>query len=480
VQAGKQKILAFAFATVLVFSILAIALPAQKAFADGLTQEMFSASLGDRQAELLVKVNPPILTSESRQDAYMLLRLYDANNNQTIQYTTFGITVEKGVGENAERIFSDVFHTESGLLQMKVQPVEGSVHISATVDQFLNAYVADPGGTINIRGPMFLEGGIYHMRIDILGVDSVRELFPPDQIKRFDSWLSVGDIFTQSVEYQGQTFDTTIISYYDQVEDFSFDTAKQQFSWSMPFDWDVGRIKSTNIFVHEEVRVPKSLQGIGDSFSVAATVNGNQLSGKQLAIDPYSSENELTLHYLVNKNDIIAMAGQVPEGTTEMTFTLAPATGENAQTTTELFTETGAVKVGAEWTPVPLSSSSESTLTLSFFDEYAGKKITDDVNYDLLILDSSGTEVFAKSDQVAEGGTATQTIDFPNDENYRVEVQITGIAKEGQPVDQTMNGVARGTVVVPEFPAGALIAIAGIIGEAVMAQRFARKMPGLQ
>jgi hypothetical protein len=81
---------------------------------------------------------------------------------------------------------------------------------------------------------------------------------------------------------------------------------------------------------------------------------------------------------------------------------------------------------------------------------------------------------------VAEGGTATQTIDFPNDENYRVEVQITGIAKEGQPVDQTMNGVARGTVVVPEFPAGALIAIAGIIGAAVMAQRFARKMPGLQ
>jgi hypothetical protein len=43
-----------------------------------------------------------------------------------------------------------------------------------------------------------------------------------------------------------------------------------------------------------------------------------------------------------------------------------------------------------------------------------------------------------------------------------------------------MNGVARGTVVVPEFPAGALIAIAGIIGAAVMAQRFARKMPGLQ
>ncbi|MEM3094975.1 MAG: hypothetical protein QXX64_04995, partial [Nitrososphaera sp.] len=169
-QAGRQKILAFGFASVLVFSIIAIGLPRQEAFADGLTQEMFSASLGDRQAELLVRVNPPILTDASRDEAYMLLRLYDANNNQTIRFTTFIISVEKGIGENAEEIFTDTFHTESGLLQLKVQPAEGPVQIFGTREQFLNAWVADPGGTVNIRGPMFLEGGIYHLRIDILGI----------------------------------------------------------------------------------------------------------------------------------------------------------------------------------------------------------------------------------------------------------------------------------------------------------------------
>jgi hypothetical protein len=480
VQVGRQKILAFAFASILVFPVFAIGLTSQKAFADGLTQEMFSASLGDRQAELLVRVNPPILTDASRDEAYMLLRLYDANNNETIKFTTFGITVEKGVGENAERIFSDVFHTESGLLQLRVQPAEGPVQFFGTRDQFLNALIADPGGRIIIRGPMFLEGGIYHIRIDILGIDSIRQLFPPDQIRRFDSWLSVGDVFTQSIEYQGKSYDTEIISYYDQVEDFNFDAETQQLSWSMPFDWNVERIRSTNIFVHEEVKVPKSLPGIGDSFSLAATVNGKPISGKQLAIDPYSSEQELTLHYLINKNDILSMAEQIPAGTSEMTFTLAPATGENAQTTTEFFTETGNIKVVAEWTPSQLSADTESTLTLSFFDEFAGAKISDDVNYNLRILDSNGTEVYSESELVAEGGTATQTINFPSNENYRIEVQITGIAKEGEPVDQTRNGIARGTVVVPEFPAGALVAIAGVIGAVIVAQRFARKMPSLQ
>lgn len=471
--------MAFTFFAALALSILAVGLPYQKAFADGLTQEMFSASLGDRQAELLVKVNPPILTDASMDEAYMLLRLYDANNNQTIRATSYILTVEKGVGENAEHIFTDAFYSDSGLLQLKIQPSEGEVQFFGTREDFLNAWVADPGGTVNIRGPMFLEGGIYHLRIDILGIDNVRNLFPPDQIPRFDSWLSVGDVFTQSVEYQGQPYNTTIISYYDQVEDFTFDAAEQQFSWSMPFDWNASRIESTNIFVHEEVQIPKSLAGIGNAVTFAATVNGNPISGSQLAVDPYTSEEDLTLHYLINKNDIIRMAGEVPEGTNEMTFTLAPATGDNAQTIGEMLTDSGNVKVLVEWTPSQLSAGTDSTLKLAFSDGFSGQRITDDVNYNLRITDLNGTQVYTESDMVAEGGTDTQTIDFPSNENYRMEVEITGIVQEGQEVDMTRNGIARGIVVVPEFPAGALIAVAGVIGAVIAAQRFARKTPGL-
>jgi hypothetical protein len=478
VKAGRQKILAFTFSAFLALSILAIGVPSEKAFADGLTVETFSASLGGREAELLVMVNPPILTDANREDAYMLLRLYDANNNQTIQYTSFIITVEKGVGANAEEIFTDVFHTESGLLRLKVQPSEGEVQFFGTREQFLNAWVADPGGTVNIRGPMFLEGGIYHLRIDILGIDSIREIFPPDQIPRFDSWLSVGDIFTESVEYQGQPYNTTIISYYDEVQDFNFDAAEQQFSWSMPFDWNVSRIEGTNIFVHEEVKIPKSLPGIGDATSFAATVSGNPISGRMLAVDPFSSEQDLTLHYLVNKNDIFSMAGKVPEGASEMTFTLAPATGDNAQTTGEMLTDSGNVNILVEWTPSQLSAGTDSTLMLAFSDGFTGQRIAGDVSYDLRIFDLNHTQVYTQSDLVARGGTGTQTIDFPSDENYRMEVEITGIMQDGQPVDQTRNGIARGIVIVPEFPIGVMLAIAGVIGAVIAVRRPARKMPG--
>jgi hypothetical protein len=485
VQGGRQKILFFAFAAALaLLSMIAITFQIQKAFADGLTQETFSATLGGRNAQLLVQVNPPILTDASRNDAYLLFRLYDANNNETIKFTTFFISVEKGVGEDAVTIMpSTLFHTESGLLRLKVQPAEGDLQIFGTQEQFLNAWVADPGGTVNIKGPLFLEGGIYHIRVEIFGIDNIRNIFPEEDIPKFDSWLSVGDVFTDNIEYRSQSYNTTIISYYDRVRDFNFDPNKEQFTWAMPFDWNVSRLESTNIFVHEEVRIPKSLAGIGDASSFAATVSGNPISGRMLAVDPYSSQQALTLHYLINKNDIINIASKVPDGNSEMTFTLAPSTGQNAQTTGEMLTDTGNINVIAEWAPGQLNANTESTLNLTFSDGFSGERITDDVNYNLRILDNNGSQVYSQTGLVAQGGTATQTIDFPTNENYRIEVQVTGIARDGQPIDQTRNGIARGTVVVPEFPAGALMAAAAMIGITgtviIMLKRFAKVTPGL-
>jgi hypothetical protein len=118
-------------------------------------------------------------------------------------------------------------------------------------------------------------------------------------------------------------------------------------------------------------------------------------------------------------------------------------------------------------------------VALTFSDGFSGQKITGDVSYTLRIRDNNGTEVYNKADLVAKGGADTQTIDFPRNENYHVEVEVTGITDSGQPADQTRNGIARGIVVVPEFPTGAILAMAGIVGAVLVLQRLARKAPGI-
>ncbi|HZD81326.1 MAG TPA: hypothetical protein VE076_00495, partial [Nitrososphaeraceae archaeon] len=298
----------------------------QKAYADGLTQENLPpASVGNRQASLFVKVNPPFLTTSNRQDAYMQFRLFDANNNQTIQHVTYEITVTKGTtsssssSSNQKPLLRDFFHAHNGLLTLKIQPASGTLTIYGEQDPFQNAWVADPGGTVNIKGPVLLEGGLYHFHVEIFGIDNDRNIFVPDNAPKFDSYLSVGDVYHNIWNYQNHNYNTTLISYYDKINNnnVNFDPAKKLFSWSMPFNWNLTRIQQQPIFVHEEMRLPKSWKGIGDSTQFNATVNGQPLSGRSLAIDPFSFSDAMVVHYLVNKNDILKLAAQEQQQTTK-------------------------------------------------------------------------------------------------------------------------------------------------------------------
>ena len=477
-QIGRQKVLAFAFSAVLVFSIFAIALPSKEVFADGLTQENLPpASVGNRNASLFVKINPPILTTESKQDAFLQFRLFDANNNQTIKFTTFYIEVTKGI-DNSQLIMHNFFQSESGLLTLKIEPTEGQLTVFGNQEPFLNAWVADPGGTVNIKGPLLLEGGLYHFHIEIFGIDYPTNIFKTEDAPKFDSWLSVGDVSSENVQYSGQSYNTTIISYYDKIHDFKFDANKKMFTWSMPFDWNISRIQQNNIFVHEEVRIPKSFSGIGNSPYFTATANGDVLAGRKLAIDPYSFEDQLTLHYLLNKNDILDMAKKANGDSKQMTFSLAPASEAPAETTGEMVTDTGGIGVAVEWTPSQLNADMESTVKLHFSDAFSGGSLNADVLYSLNIIDKNGKQIYSKDNLIAKGGVDTQTIDFPSNDKYTIQVTVKGITKNEQPVDKTRSGVARGIVVVPEFPAGAVVAAAGVIGAVMLLQRFTRKLPG--
>jgi len=452
------------------------ALASQRAFADGLFQENIQGNIAGRDVNLFVRVNPPILTTETAGDRFIQIRLFEGNN-ETIKFSTFIIEISKVSGSGEDTIMSsNAFHTESGLLTLKIQPQEGDVQVQATVDDFLQAYKADPGGTINIKGPILLDGGLYHFRVDVIGVDNVRALLPPDQVRTFDSYLSVGDVVAQDVQYSGQTYPTTIISYYDKIQDFAFDQNSLTYSWSMPFNWDVERIQSaTSLFVHEEIRIPKSFAGVGDVTAFDATVNGKAIATRMLSVDPFSSQEDLTLHFLINRNDILSLAQDVSGNANTMEFAFSPASNGGENTSGEITTDTGGMLVRLDWKPSQLSADSETTLGLEFHDAFSGERMDDDVTYDLRIVDPGGSEVYSQENQVAQGGSGSQTLTFPADETYTVEVEVKGVTRDGQSPDLTRNGIARGTVIVPEFPVGAIAAVAAALGSIVAYQRLARK-----
>src|SRR5919197_4609272 len=147
----SRNILPYFFAAFIVFQLLSPSGAhynfSQKAYGDGLTQENLPpASIGNRKASLFVKVSPPILTTDKRQNAYMQFRLFDANNNQTIQHVTYEITVNKGTllslssssssssfpsssSSGQKPLLRDFFHAHNGLLTLKVQPSNGTLTV---------------------------------------------------------------------------------------------------------------------------------------------------------------------------------------------------------------------------------------------------------------------------------------------------------------------------------------------------------------
>lgn len=520
---------------VLFFAICAFSLPYlnQKVYADGLTQENLPpATVGNRKASLFVKVSPPILTTDTKGNAFMQFRLFDANNNQTIQHVTYDIGVTKGTTSSKQQapLLRDFFHAHNGLLTLKIQPSNGTLTIFGERDPLQSAWVADPGGSINIRGPLLLDGGLYHFHIEIFGIDNDRNIFIPDNAPKFDSYLSIGDVYRNKIADpdNGQKFNTTLISYYDKVNDFNFDPKTKQISWSMPFNWNLSRIKQQNIFVHEELRLPKSWKDfIGSGFAgfFNASVNGQPITGRALAIDPFSFPNALVLHYLLNKNELLKLAeenqnqNQNQQTTTSlgnssvdktsingnnaksrlnlvtanvsdsnrnasnnkqqysslqhndiMLFTLrsnvasgnkTAVAASSAQTSSDLVTDTGSIHVAVSWSPNQLAPESSSTVKINFSDALTSGPLNTNVKYDLLILNKNGTAIIKKENLLAKNGTDSQTISFPAKEIYQIELHIKGLIKPGQTTDLTRNGIARGVVVVPEFAAFSTLLLIG-------------------
>ena len=457
----------------------------QSAYADGLTQENLPpASLGDREGSLFVKISPPVYTTESQENAFMQFRLFDANTNETVEFVTYDITVTKGANPSTdeEPLLRDFFQSPSGLLTIRVDPTNTtSLTIFGNRDPFLGAWVADPGGTINIRGPLLLEGGLYKFDIQIFGIDNPRNIFVPEQAPSFESFLSVGDVYNfRDLNYTGETFNTTLISYYDEVRDFNFDSNTGSFSWSMPFYYNLTRLRDNPIFVHEEIKLPKSLFGNGP---FNATVNGDPVSGRTLAVDPFTDPDAIVLHYLINKNSIIELAEEwqqqqqqqqqnqsVPgnEGINDetsvdnqtglMTFELETSGGVqgdeqeqiSSSSSSDLISDTGGIHASISWSPQPLIPNSNSTLRINFSDAFSGGPLNADVMYDLLILDNNGTLVINKEGLIANGSNDTQTLLFPADGRYQLELHINGLITSDQDTpDLTRNGIARGYVFVP-------------------------------
>jgi hypothetical protein len=400
-----SKILIFSISMMILLQIPSIV------YGDGLTMENLPpASVGDRDASLFIKINPPILTKDTAGDKFLELRLFDAKTGETIKHTSFFVTVDK----EGKLLMRDLFHTHSGTLTIKIQSEDLDVNdiiVYGDEEPFQGGWTST-NDKITVKAPILLDAGLYHFEIEIFGIDNDRIIFEQSKAPRFDSWLSVGDIFNQVVSTGGKSYDLSVTSYYDKINNFNYAETKKSVSFSMPFNWDTSRLEKQNVFVHEEIHFPTSFKEFSQAGTYKATVNGFPVTGRMLIADPYSLDNTLILHFLLSKENILDIAKTIKPGIKTMEFSLSPDIGMMTEKNSfDIKFDSGAfarVQYDSK-----LISGEKIPFEITFFDK--DNKLLKWTTYGYRIEDSSGTKIYESknTNPNTPGILLTEGIDKP-------------------------------------------------------------------
>lgn len=309
---------------------------------------------------------------------------------------------------------------------------------------------------------MLLESGLYGIYLEVPGIDNDGYLIDEATKPKFDAGLSVGDISYHDMKYGGAKYNSTIVSFYDSISGFGFDAGQKTIDWKMPFDWNTTRISANrNILVHEEVRLAEPLyQELAGNGTLKGTVNGLSLDRSRITVDPFSFPDTMALHYSLTKNDLVEQSSKIPNGTSEMQFRLTPE-NKAIETSGRIIAVSGGIEVLVSWDPASLKGNLLSTATFHFIDAASGSLLDASVNYDMAIY-KGDTLVLEKKNLVAAGRTDSQTVSFPANDVYNIEITVKSLVRDGLTPDLTRKGVATGTVIVPEFPFSTLMATASV------------------
>ncbi len=298
-------------------------------FGDGLFMEELSASMAGRDISLLIKMSPPVVTTETLkggQTPLIQFRLSDTATNETLKHVTYLIEIEK----NGKRLLLDTFHSHNGNLGIKMRPSSAEhITINGEQDPILAAYTGDMEHPVSATGPIFAEGGLYHFIVTIETIDFDRTFLPTDKQPVYEGWLSVGYTLDKDLQINGASYPIQTLSYYDVLKNFTYDSPKNELQFAMPFDWNLDRLKKVNVFVHEEISIPNPSPLAANGYE--GTVNNINLSPNLLMLDRTNSTKDV-VHFMLTKPVILDLAQKVADNsknnqnmTNEMTFTLSPS-----------------------------------------------------------------------------------------------------------------------------------------------------------
>ena len=378
-------------------------------YGHGIGYEVFPpVKLGDKTVAL--EVTSSQYQNPDNSDREITFALFDTETGITVRDVTYKIEAIK----KDHFLFDNNFVTSDGILVMDFLHSD-SEKISIQQENkasFFDALIGAKKDVIQVTGKSFNTGGLYKFRVSITTADSLSK--PLENPIEYNVGLSIPQRnFYDVNDPNFGSQQLSVVTYYDEIEEFHYDPANKSISFSMPFEWSKENVNQTSI-VHEELTIPKTFGDLMVS-TYSIRVNGIEVPDRVISLDEFS-EVQRIIHIVLNQNDLLELYQKQKDGANKMDFLLKPQS-ENLPLST--VTGNGQYRIVLDWEPKDVSSNSRVKFYFDIMDVFL-KDRPISVSYDLSVV-HDGKVLFTQS------GISTNSKDEHNKAEFIVPENVKGV-----------------------------------------------------
>ncbi len=307
-------------------------LPA-KAYGHGLSKdESFPIDISGRQIAIEGIIKPSFL-NEGDQQPTLTIRIFDKKNNETISDINLRIIV---IFKN-QTILDQSFHSLDGVVSANLIPAKDSITHEITSkepQQHLsknNPVQVSLTNPVTIKSKLLSDGGLYDIAVIL---EKTSKGIKIDSDQKINLFISIGKTFPFIIKESGDNRSNNnnndnltlqVKTFYDEIQDFSFNEENSKVSFKMPFKWDLDYVNQI-LTLHEEIIVPKSYTPLSTVSSFIGTLNGMEIPPNTILIDDYSDQNNRIVHIVITTFKLKEYAKQIIEkgGNSYAIFELEP------------------------------------------------------------------------------------------------------------------------------------------------------------
>jgi len=391
----------------------------------GIPIQVFGYGLGDAESNVIelndtklkmkTVITPEIIEEENHQFD-LKIELLNSASEELISNVGYHLKI---LNSDDKILFEEKVQTYDTKLFLKFKAKDQQEFDFSGEKNEKNFWISSSTSPLKITGPIFLEGGIYKIQtsIEILEEKEIQET------NSLETILIIGEIIPFQVKDRGEAYEIRFITYFDKIENLSFNEDFGSFQAEMRFNWEENFIESVP-FVHSEVYLPIFWKTFAEH-EINTFVNGIQVFG---LVDK-SQQDDIIVHFLVNNKQLKALLPQIEESDQrKIIFQISagekiePIPSTKHDTAEDALVEISSKndwKVYLWWEPFEsLNSKQNITFNIMFHDPETNL-MQKNIEYDFTIYQNDEV-ILSKPNSETPSGHALEEVYFANDGEIRL------------------------------------------------------------